>query len=136
MKLKSAFILAFCCLFTTAPLASAETLKAYSGPCPAGNPIGNWTVVITFNDEGQITRREGITCDGVHWVDHCPRVGIAGDPSQPSTYYSGLESGAWVRSNIDESGRITDMWGRDAKGNYWRSTSVTNPSGDLSEATR
>lgn len=132
-KIKTIFVLAACFLMLAGDVAFAARLKAYSGKCAgAGNAVGNWTVVLTFNDAGQVTRREGIRCDGTHWVDVCPKVGLTADPEKPSTYYTEIEEGGWVRFNTNSTGLVTEMWGRDAHGAYWEATAtVADPSGDL-----
>ncbi len=131
MRIKLILALTAICLLFAGSTSFAVTLKSYSGDCEKGNPVGNWTVVITFNDDGQPTRAEGIGCDGIHWVNECPRVGILGDPGRPSTHYTELANSAWIQLNINAIGRITDMWGRDANGQYWQSTSGITPSENL-----
>lgn len=137
MRIKLILALTAICLLLAGSLSLAITQQSYTGQCPQpGSAVDNWTTVITFNDAGQPIRRMGISCDGAHWDDKCPRVGILGDPGRPSTYYTELANGAWVRFNTNQIGRITEMWGRDANGEYWEATSTITPSGDLSEVTR
>lgn len=105
-------------VFFAAGQADARLVN-YEGECkPDG---GNWTVVITINDAtGKVTRREGINCSGVHWVDHCTVV--TGGLGATSDYYI-VDIAAnpcwWVRINMDQSGNITGMWGQDADGVKW-----------------
>ncbi len=122
MKIKIAMVLAALCLLLSANAALAERVEAYSGACTGeGNRVGNWVTVITFNDNGQPIRREGVSCDGTHWVDHCT-VHIlpqSPDPNAPSTHFTDLGQGGWVKMNITNDGRVTTMWGRDRNGSYW-----------------
>ncbi len=93
----------------------------YSGDCTGSVPLGNWTIVITINDNtGQVTRREGTNCAGTHWVDHCSvSPGTFGSSSGYYIQDASANHQWWVRFNADASGNITKMWGRDANGTNW-----------------
>lgn len=94
---------------------------SYSGDCYGSLIPGNWTVVITIDDNtGQVTRREGTNCNGTHWVDHC--TVSPGTFGASSGYYiqdASANPQWWVRFNADASGNITKMWGKDANGTNW-----------------
>lgn len=69
---------------------------------------------------GTVTRREGINCEGTHWVDKCPTSSGALGPI--SNYHIQDTSPMplwWIRFNTDEAGNITEMWGKDTEGNHW-----------------
>jgi hypothetical protein len=106
--------------------AMAAMTVSYSGPCVGG---GNWLMAITYDSDGNVTRREGVACGGSHWIDCCgcpgDKISLSGTPNYTSTY---LESGTnwWVRFNVNSNGDITDMWGGTADGEYWGASNNQN----------
>ncbi len=97
--------------------ASAKTYP-YSGPCAGG---GNWLVVLTIDDAGIVTGRDGVNCVGEHWRDRCS-THPASAPDLPTTsdyLYTSESSHAWVRWNRTADGRIIRMWGMTAAGDFW-----------------
>ncbi len=111
-------------LFTLLVVSSslvARTLVA-TGTCDYAADTGlysTWIIVTTYDDAGNVTRREGTSCDGVHWIDNCPRITLSGNPNQSSAYYDTFDSGAWLRYNVDNDGKISAMWGKLENGTYW-----------------
>ncbi|MDB5035833.1 MAG: hypothetical protein JWQ98_3074 [Chlorobi bacterium] len=99
--------------------ALAVTAEGYSGPCVGG---GNWLIVISYDGDGNVIRREGSSCGGTHWTDCCGcpgyKISLTRALGSSSTC---IESGAnwWVRFNVNSYGQITDMWGVTAYGEYW-----------------
>lgn len=107
----------------TAVLIAAAVLPARArvlydtGPCAGG---GTWIIVTTIDDRsGRITSIRGTNCEGVTWRDHCPIVILPGAPNRHGEFEHTGESGDWIRFNVDDNGRITGIWGRDAGGIYW-----------------
>jgi hypothetical protein len=110
---------AFILLGCIAAVPATARVLVYTGPC-AGTLGENWAVVITVDDNtGAVTRREGVGCNGEHWIGQCDILPLPRDPGKGSGYY---ESGMnwWVRCDIDASGRMIAMWGKDVSGTYWR----------------
>jgi hypothetical protein len=99
--------------------AFARTLS-YSGPCPGPGNTNTWLVVVTVDDNGNVTDRAGVTCGGVAWHDHCSVHALLGNPSTMSDYYAVADDGSWwVRFNVGSSGEVTSMWGKTSSGVLW-----------------
>ena len=107
-------------------LSSASPLLARiiydQSPCPGG---GNWIVVTVIDDRtGQVISVRGTNCDGTTWTGHCTFIPITTNPNRPGMFYHSGEGGDWVRYNVSTDGMVTEMWGRDLKGEYYELVSM------------
>ena len=115
-------------LFMIPAIASAVT-QCVSGTCLGCSPespcdVMSWMMVISFDDDGNVVRREGISCQGNHWVDNCGTIQNTSGGSDTSDYHYGdVSAGWWVRYNVDGGGQITAMWGKTVNGQHWKESS-------------
>lgn len=106
-------------LFAIAVTSAFARTQVISGPCPYGG--GTWIIVLTMDDQGHVTDREGIACGGTHWVDHCSVHSLPSDPLASSDYYFVADNGSWwVRCNVNADGSIGSMWGKTSEGAFWK----------------
>lgn len=106
------------CLITAMLHAENGYVRWYRGSCYP-QTVGEWIVVITYNDAGRPVHICGTRCDGTSWEGHCTVVSLPGDPGYGGYYESVNSDGSWSRVLVTGGGMLQELWGRDAGGEYW-----------------